>query len=400
VNEIASDIEIKEIIATYKEEIQGESIFFSDNIPERKLITARRSYAKLENDEEALLLIDTSKYGNAWDGAVLSNVKLYAGNLEGAHTIHLKDIKTITRVEEGDNEWVYINGNRFLCTNAHNRFPTRLVIEMLQKITRCLISSSNKSDAGLSTQSGLNQYTDSNIDLLAAKDLPVTNKSGADLSTQSGLNQYTDSDIDLLAAKDLPVVLAFPNPDDEVNRARDVVFSLMKNERVGPQCLFGEVNVVAGSNSQLADKWKIVVIPSVVVLFRGKLVYYATGEAISFQPTLRGCEILLSILASNAPMHAIEQSLAELQSNASKNAATTLKLSRQRDLREWKIALWYAVVLGVSLGLFGYHLNVLPPIIILLIMGSPFLLPVSELPKIVAMFLSTMILILVAIYLR
>jgi len=153
VNQIASDLEIKEIIATYKEEIQGASIFVSDNIPERKLAAARRSYAQLENDEEALLLIDTSQFGNAWDGAVLSNVKLYARNLEGTHTIHLTDIKTITRVDERDNEWVYINGTRFLCLNAHDRFPTRLVIEMLQKITRGLMSSTNKSDADLSWSS-------------------------------------------------------------------------------------------------------------------------------------------------------------------------------------------------------------------------------------------------------
>lgn len=172
-NETVSDRDIKEIIEKYKEEIQGESIFFSDNIPERKLASARRSYAKLENDEEALFLIDTSKFGNAWDGAVLSNVKLYARNLEGAHTIHIKDIKTITRVEESDSVWVCINGKRFLYINAHDNFPTRLVIEMLQKITRCPISSTNMSDDDPSKQYALNPYTGSDINelVLSRKEL-------------------------------------------------------------------------------------------------------------------------------------------------------------------------------------------------------------------------------------
>lgn len=85
--------DLKAVISKYRSQIKDPDIFFAPDIPARKLRNALKSYARGAEQEEPLLLIDTSIFGGAKRGLVLTRGRICAKNLA------LTEIATVRAVE-------------------------------------------------------------------------------------------------------------------------------------------------------------------------------------------------------------------------------------------------------------------------------------------------------------
>jgi len=91
---------IAEIIGSYFAKFTATKFFFASNIPPKKLKNAIKAYASEISESEALLLLDTTLFGSAKDGLVITGDALFAHQPFGKPVkIAFKDIKTITLKE-------------------------------------------------------------------------------------------------------------------------------------------------------------------------------------------------------------------------------------------------------------------------------------------------------------
>ena len=128
------DDKLKDIVANYREKISNKKIFFSDDIPVKKLNNAMSMYAKLEGNEHPLMLIDDSIFGSAKVGTVLTNKRLYSRNDDfKTYTINLSEIKSVN-FEWAVTSWLLINGTKFIQFNGVKESTLQTLNVMIKDI--------------------------------------------------------------------------------------------------------------------------------------------------------------------------------------------------------------------------------------------------------------------------
>jgi hypothetical protein len=89
------DKSIEAFLEAARTSLKGGSIFFTPDIPDRKLDGALGSYANGVSAESVLALVDETTLGSASDGMILTNEVLCAKAGHGAQYIKLSEIATI-----------------------------------------------------------------------------------------------------------------------------------------------------------------------------------------------------------------------------------------------------------------------------------------------------------------
>ena len=125
---------IAQIVKSYSTRIMDKRIFFAPDIPEKKLTNALNSYAEGAQQEEPLVLIDNTTFGNAKDGALLTSTTLYTHNIvEHPQKIMLSDIERVS-FKKGMNSVLRINDIKFLETNFPEKDAMQRFADMLGEI--------------------------------------------------------------------------------------------------------------------------------------------------------------------------------------------------------------------------------------------------------------------------
>lgn len=127
------ETEIISIAETYKGKIKDNAIFFAPDIPPKKLKNALEVYAGDAVFEEVLVLIDSTVFGSAKEGALITDKKLYARNLwDNPIKFSWKEVESIVILE--DEEKVQINQINFLNTIFPEMNAMKLLVRMLNEI--------------------------------------------------------------------------------------------------------------------------------------------------------------------------------------------------------------------------------------------------------------------------
>jgi hypothetical protein len=121
---------VKQVVRDHSMRILDGNIFFSPNIPKKKLKNALNSYANDAQEEDALVLIDNTIWGSAKDGILLTSTAIYANAVPSINIFSINDIKFIG----GFDNALYINDKRFFQNNLPTRDSMRLFTDMLSEI--------------------------------------------------------------------------------------------------------------------------------------------------------------------------------------------------------------------------------------------------------------------------
>lgn len=88
---------IKSIVEKYKSKISDDRIYFSPEIPEKKLNNAIAEFARGESPESVLVLIDDSLFGSAKEGLLLSETSIYIKSLmEKEKNLLLENVEKVS----------------------------------------------------------------------------------------------------------------------------------------------------------------------------------------------------------------------------------------------------------------------------------------------------------------
>ncbi|OGV67193.1 MAG: hypothetical protein A2283_06100 [Lentisphaerae bacterium RIFOXYA12_FULL_48_11] len=128
------DPEQQAIVQKYSKLINDEYIFFTPQIPRKKLDNALGSYAKRAESSEILALVDNSPLGSAKDGALLTSATLYAHSdwLESERKVDLVDIKNVSFVKRD----MHINDARFLNYSFPEQDSMQKFAEMITELAQ------------------------------------------------------------------------------------------------------------------------------------------------------------------------------------------------------------------------------------------------------------------------
>jgi len=125
---------VLQIVHRYSTRIRQKAIYFSPNIPTKKLMNALNAYAFGGQREGALVLVDNTVFGSAKDGGLLTPTMFYAHNMmEPPVSISLRDIESVA-FTEGMTCRIHINGSNFLETNGLDKYAMRIFADMLREI--------------------------------------------------------------------------------------------------------------------------------------------------------------------------------------------------------------------------------------------------------------------------
>ena len=91
--------DIKNLINKYSALVEDKHIYFAPNIPETKLQNALNSYASAVKYEEVLVLLDNTSFGSAKNGALLTDKRVYACNVDSSQDFAFKNIEAVTFIE-------------------------------------------------------------------------------------------------------------------------------------------------------------------------------------------------------------------------------------------------------------------------------------------------------------
>ena len=100
---------VEEIVAKHRARIKDPAIWFTPNIPPKKLQGAIRSYAQAVSPGDVLMLVDNTVFGGCGDGMLITRDGLYAHYIGGPKAISIQLIKTVNVVDED----LFINGSKF-----------------------------------------------------------------------------------------------------------------------------------------------------------------------------------------------------------------------------------------------------------------------------------------------
>jgi len=127
------ETEIISIAESYKGKIKDSAIFFAPDIPPKKLKNALKLYAGDAVFEEVLVLIDSTLFGSAKEGALITDKKLYARNLwDSPIKFSWKEVESIVILE--DEGKVQINQINFLNTIFPEMNAMKLLVRMFNEI--------------------------------------------------------------------------------------------------------------------------------------------------------------------------------------------------------------------------------------------------------------------------
>jgi hypothetical protein len=135
---------IAKIVATYLEQFTDTKFLSAPSIPPKKLKNAIKAYALDASESEALLFLDTTIFGNAKDGLLLTGDTLYAHLPFGKPVkIAFKDIQTI-KLEETEyaSMDVRINDPRSPGVADIKEQDARLFAQMLKDVKAVLVPDS------------------------------------------------------------------------------------------------------------------------------------------------------------------------------------------------------------------------------------------------------------------
>lgn len=125
------DEHVRAILAEYRSKLRQNNVFMTPNIPQTTLDHATSSYARLEEDEKVLIVIDMSHPGNAADGIVLTDKALHMKSPQGQHIcFHLTSVRSIH--SQGKN--LFINNLSTIAIPDNLKKTIRLFPEVVKKI--------------------------------------------------------------------------------------------------------------------------------------------------------------------------------------------------------------------------------------------------------------------------
>ena len=127
------ETEIISIVETYKGKIKDYAIFFAPDIPPKKLKNALEVYAGDAIFEEVLVLIDSTVFGSAKEGALITDKKLYSHNLwDKPLKFSWTEVESIVILE--DEGKLQINQIDFLNAIFPEMNAMKLFVRMLNEI--------------------------------------------------------------------------------------------------------------------------------------------------------------------------------------------------------------------------------------------------------------------------
>lgn len=129
------------LLKKYRSLINDGAIYFAPYIPEKKLQNVFSTYAPEAQQEEVLLLLDNTLFGNAKEGGLLTEQAFYSSPhvLEKApKRILLTDIKEVLAGGKRELREIHINGVKFLNVGFPTKESTQHLISLLQEMVQVL----------------------------------------------------------------------------------------------------------------------------------------------------------------------------------------------------------------------------------------------------------------------
>ncbi len=99
---------VSEIIQAYSTKIKSNKIFFTPNIPPKKLQNALKSYASGVSEKDVLVLVDISMFGNGKEGYLLvEDILFYRPLLDKPNQITIAEINELSLHEIPDDNYAW-----------------------------------------------------------------------------------------------------------------------------------------------------------------------------------------------------------------------------------------------------------------------------------------------------
>lgn len=137
INSDSKSIIVESIIKRYSSLIKDRHFYFAPNIPIKKLKNVLYVYAYTDKKENPLVLIDNTLWGSAKDGALLTNMRIYAYHIGRIPIIFdLSEIYSVTLVEKKMSNNLYINDIELLESILPEKDAMHCFTDMLKKISR------------------------------------------------------------------------------------------------------------------------------------------------------------------------------------------------------------------------------------------------------------------------
>jgi hypothetical protein len=125
---------IAEILLGLPAQIHDGAFYFADGIPAKKLHNATATFAHLQPEERALVLVDTTVFGSAKEGAVLTDRRLYAKLGKDSKDIPWAEVKFAACVDGGNLVWLTVNGGKCLQGGAPNTAAITILAKAIRDI--------------------------------------------------------------------------------------------------------------------------------------------------------------------------------------------------------------------------------------------------------------------------
>ena len=126
---------VRSVVEDYRRRIIDKYIFFAPNIPPKKLENVLSSYAAAERNEQPLVLIDNTTFGNAKDGGLITDRAIYSHNsLCAPMRMDLLDVETVEFIQKFPSFPLMVNGGEFLQTAFPEKPAMHKVAAMLNEI--------------------------------------------------------------------------------------------------------------------------------------------------------------------------------------------------------------------------------------------------------------------------
>lgn len=122
------------------EKSKGDKVFVAPNIPSDKLSNAIKSYGGLTKASDVAVLIDSTVFGSATDGLIITAGEIISKDLgSDPKTIPLSDIREIVYKHGFITSNIVINGQEFFMTGGLDKHAMANLVEALKKLSQGLV---------------------------------------------------------------------------------------------------------------------------------------------------------------------------------------------------------------------------------------------------------------------
>jgi hypothetical protein len=137
---------VAEIIRNYASKFTETKLFFSPEIPPKKLKNAIKAYAAGVPEKEVLVLSDSTLFGSAKEGFLMNEDTLFMhGAFEKPKKIAIKDIQNMileqTEQSTFETMLIHVNDPEFRAIAVIGEKDARLFAQMIQEVKRALLPS-------------------------------------------------------------------------------------------------------------------------------------------------------------------------------------------------------------------------------------------------------------------